>query len=384
MLICVRCAFRYRLYPNAAQRVLLAKHFGCVRWVYNRGLALKMEAWNDRKENLSRFDIHAQLPAWKKSAETSWLSEVNSQSLQSALEHLDSAYVSFFRNKKGFPKFKHKHSRQSFSVPQRGGVGANFVSVPKLGAIKAVINRKPIGTIKTVTVSRTTTGKYFASVLCDDGKAFPSSKPVKEKRTIGIDLGITHFATLSTGEKIENPRCLKLSLRKLRRAQRKLARRVKGSNNRNNQRLRVAIIHEKVANQRKDFLHKLTTRIVREKQTDSFAIEGLAVSNMVQNSRLARSISDAGWGEFRRQLEYKAARLGKNVLAIGRFDPSSKLCSCGLINHELKLSQRKWSCACGLKHDRDVLAAQNIKRMALHPKNFLGRDAPSTLGELVA
>ena len=369
-------AYRYRLYPTAAQEVLIAKHFGCVRWVYNRGLEMKTTAWNERKENVSRFDIQKHIPAWKKDEATSWLTEVNSQSLQSALANLDAAYVRFFREKKGFPKFKSKHRRQSFQAPQKGCVGEGFISVPKLGKIKAVISCATDGSVKTVTISKTTTGKYFASVLCDDGKEPVKQKPVSENRTIGIDVGLKHFATLSTGEKIENPRYLKWSLRKLARTQRQLSRKKKGSNNRNRQRMRVARVHEKVANRRNDFLHKLTTKLVRDNQTDSFAIEDLAVQNMMQNNRLARSISDAGWGEFRRQLEYKAERVGKNVLVIGRFEPSSKMCSCGKLNHELKLSDRKWTCECGLTHDRDVLAAQNIKRIALHPQNFLGRDTP--------
>lgn len=377
--------FKYRLYPNAEQEVLLSKHFGCVRYVFNRGLAMRKEAWEVRKENLNRFDISGHLPEWKKSEETEWLSEVNSQSLQASLANLESAYTRFFREKKGFPKFKSKHHRQSFQVPQSGKVGADFVQIPKVEKIKAVISREPVGKIKTITISRTPTGKYFASVLCDDGLELPQKTPVTESGTTGIDLGLKDFAVLSTGERIANPRNIKLAAKKLRRAQRRLSRRVKGGNNWNKQRRKVARVHEQVANRRKDFLHKLTTRLVREKQTDSFAIEDLAVSNMVQNRRLAKAISDAGWGEFRRQLEYKAERAGKNVLVIGRFKPSSKSCSCGRINNGLKLSDRAWTCSCGLSHDRDILAANNIKRFALHPRNSVGRDtSESTLEEILA
>lgn len=346
---------------------------------------MRKEAWEVRKENLNRFDISGHLPEWKKSEETEWLSEVNSQSLQASLANLESAYTRFFREKKGFPKFKSKHHRQSFQVPQSGKVGADFVQIPKVEKIKAVISREPVGKIKTITISRTPTGKYFASVLCDDGLELPQKTPVTESGTTGIDLGLKDFAVLSTGERIANPRNIKLAAKKLRRAQRRLSRRVKGGNNWNKQRRKVARVHEQVANRRKDFLHKLTTRLVREKQTDSFAIEDLAVSNMVQNRRLAKAISDAGWGEFRRQLEYKAERAGKNVLVIGRFKPSSKSCSCGRINNGLKLSDRAWTCSCGLSHDRDILAANNIKRFALHPRNSVGRDtSESTLEEILA
>jgi putative transposase len=365
-------ANRYRLYPNADQQVLLAKHFGCCRWLYNKGLAMKTEAWTERKENLSRFDIQKNLPTWKKTEDTAWLAEVNSQSLQSSLVNLEMAYTRFFKLKKGFPRFKSKHdNRQSFQVPQLGEVGSDFVKIPKLGRIKAVISRECVGKIKTITISRTPTGKYFASVLCDDGKELPPKIPVTEDGTLGIDLGIKDFAVLSNGVRIANPRNVKWASRKLARAQRRLSRRVKGSKNRDKQRTRVARCHEQVANRRKDFLHKLTTKLVRDNQTDSFAIEDLAVRNMMQNPRLAKAIADVSWGEFRRQLEYKAERAGKNVLVIGRFEPSSKTCSCGVVNDKLKLSDRVWTCSCGTTHDRDLLAANNIKRFALHPRNKL-------------
>jgi putative transposase len=367
--------------------LLLAKHFGCVRWVYNKGLAMKMAAWNERKESLSKFDLCKNLPQWKREEETAWLSEVNAQSLQTAFANLDAAYAGWFRRKdksEGFPKFKSKHNRQSFQVPQCGGVGDVFVTIPKVKKIRAEISRAHHGLVKTITISMTRTGKYFASVLCDDCEETPDKLPVTEQGTVGIDLGLKHFATLSTGEKVENPRHLKWSLRKLRRASRQLSRKKKGSNNRNKARLRMSRVYEQIANRRNDFLHKLSTRIVNDNQVDSVAIEDLAVSNMVKNVRLARHISDAGWSEFRRQLTYKAERAGKNVLVIGRFWPSSKLCSCGVVNHELKLSDRTWKCgACGTMHGRDLLAARNIKRMALHPQNFVGRGTPEfTLGEL--
>ena len=330
---------------------------------------MKTEAWTERKENLSRYDVQAHLPAWKKAEETAWLSEVNSQSLQASLVNLEAAYTRFFRERKGFPKFKSKHHGQSFQVPQHRKVGEDFVQIPKAGKIKAVISREIVGTIKTITISRTATGKFFASVLCDDGLTVPAKMPVTEAGTIGIDLGLKDFAVLSTGERIANPRNIKRAEKKLRRAQRKLSRRVRGSNNRNKQRRKVALIHEKVANRRKDFLQKTTTRLVADNQSDTFAIEDLTVGNMLQNHRLAKAILDAGWATFRTLLQSKCERAGKNVLVIGRWEPSSKSCSCGIVNKELKLSDRMWTCVCGATHDRDLRAANNIKRFALHPRN---------------
>ena len=370
-------AFKYRLYPNAAQKALLAKHFGCARFVYNKALNLKNEAWEERQENITRYQLGAMLPVWKKEVETEWLAIVNSQSLQSSLINLDMAFTSFFRRQTEHPKFKSKHGHQSFQVPQSGAAGAGFVKIPKLGKIKAAADRPPVGKIKTVTISKTVTGKYFAAVLCDDGLEEPAKLPVTEAGTIGVDLGIKEFAVLSTGERVANPRHLKKSLKRMRRAARMLSRRKKGSKNRDKARKTRAKIYEKVTNQRKDFLHKLSTRLVHDNQVTSLAIEDLAVSNLLKNPRLARHISDVGWGNFRSMLEYKAARTGKNILVIGRFAPSTKMCSCGVLNHALTLKDRVWTCAsCGTTHDRDLNAARNIKRFALHPQNFIGRGTP--------
>jgi len=363
-------ATQYRIYPNAEQEVLLSKHFGCCRWLWNRSLAAKIEAWTERKENISRYQLSAGIPALKKAEETAWLKEVNSQSLQSALVNLDMAYTRFFREKKGFPKFKSKHHRQSFQVPQSGVVGENFVQIPKVGKLKASISRQVEGRVKTITISRNATGKYFASVLVEDGTEAAEKMPVTEAGTVGIDLGLLTFATLSTGEKIENPRPLKKRLKRLARAQRIQSRRTKGGANRNKARKCVARIHERVANARKDFLHQTTTRLVNDNQVDSFAIEDLAVANMCKNHRLARSIADAGWGTFRTLLEYKAERAGKNVLVIGRFEPSSKTDhKSGKVNRDLKLSDRVIHHEDGTTTCRDINAAINIKAFALHPQN---------------
>jgi putative transposase len=367
-------AFRYRLYPDASQRTALAKHFGCARFAYNTALALKIKTWETERKNLSQFDLCKIFPVMRKSEETLWLSEVCSHSLQCEMANLDAAYTRFFREKKGFPKFKSKHNdRRSYSTNTGLEVGEAHVRLPKIGNVNAVISRPISGRIVKATVSQTATGKYFVSVLCEDGASLPQKSLVTEDGTVGIDLGLTHFCTLSTGEKVHNPRHHKKALARLRRAQRKLSRRIKGSNNRRKQAIRVAAIHEKVANRRRDFHHKLSTRLIRENQ--AVACETLNVSGMQKTSRLARSVADAGWTSFVSMLEYKAERQGKTLLRIGRFEPSSKLCPCGTLNHSLKLSDRNWTCReCGESHDRDILAANNIKRMALHPKQSIPQE----------
>lgn len=363
-------AYRYRLYPNALQRHLIAKHFGCCRFAYNTALALKIKTYAEDGKTLSQFDLCKIFPLMKKEEATSWLSEVCSHSLQCEMANLDVAYTRFFREKKGFPKFKSKHSdRRSYSTNVNIEVGSTFVKLPKLGKVKASISRPAVGRIVKATVSQTSSGKYFVSVLCDNGLELPQKMPVTEEGTVGIDLGLTHFATLSTGEKVPNPRHHKKALRRLARAQRQFSRRKIGSSNRERQRRLVASIHEKVANRRRDFHHKLSTRLVGENQTNAIALETLSVSGMMKNSKLARGIADVGWTQFVSLLEHKCERAGKTILRIGRFEPSSKLCECGVINQELTLKDRSWTCAaCGVTHDRDILAANNIKRMALHPK----------------
>jgi putative transposase len=377
----MHAGFRYRLYPNAEQRTLFAKHFGCVRFAYNHALALKIKTWETEKKSLSQFDLCKVFPKLKKEEETAWLSEVCSHALQCEMANLDVAFTKFFREKKGFPKFKSKRDSQSYSTNTGISVGEKTVRLPKLGDVSAVVSRPASGRIVKATVSQTATGKYFVSVLCEDGTKIPEKMPVTEAGTVGVDLGLTDFAVLSTGERVANPRYHKKALARLRRAQRKLSRRSKGSNNRIKQRRKVARIHERVADRRRDFHHKLSTRLVRDNQTNAIALETLSVSGMQKNSRLARSIGDAGWTSFVGMLEYKAERAGKTVLRIGRFEPSSKLCSCGVVNKVLKLSDRIWTCGtCGTTHDRDILAASNIKRMALHPRQSNGKGQINTAG----
>ena len=362
--------------------MLFSKHFGCCRWIYNWALAKKMAAYQATRQTLHRYDLVPELPKLKKAEETAWLSEVNSQSLQQELVYLELAYEKFFKEKKGFPKFKSKHNdHQSFGCPQNVTVDDSEISFPKIGPVKAVISRSFEGKIKTVTVSRTPTGKYFAAVLVEDGKKLPATKKYSQKTTLGIDLGLTHFATLSTGEKIANPRHLKQNLARLKREQRRFSRRVKGSNRRNKQRIKVARVHERVANIRKDFLHKLSTRLVSENQ--ALAFETLNIAGMLRNHKLARHISDAGWKTFIQFSAYKLLWNGKTLLQIGRFEPSSKLCDCGDINRDLTLSDRTWTCKkCNRTYDRDIQAAKNIKRMAVHPNNFVPQDMREMLVEV--
>ena len=323
--------FKYRLYPNKVQEELLSKHFGCNRWVYNYGLDKKITTYKQDGKSLTRFQIQKHLPNLKQQPETAWLSEVNAQSLQASLEHLDRAYRNFFRTKKGFPKFKSKHNKQSFCIPQY--VSADFddetVYLPKIGDIKIIVDRKAIGKIKSATISKTTTGKYFVSLLVDTEIEEPKAKVVKQASSIGIDLGLKDFVVLSNGEKIAGPKILRNHLKQLAKLQRQVSKKVKGSNKRTKAKLEVAILHEKIANIRKDFLHKLSTKLIRENQT--ICLEDL------------------------------------NVLTIGRFEPSSKMChNCGTINHALTLKDRVWTCkSCSLELDRDVNAAINIMDFAL-------------------
>ena len=364
-------AYKYRIYPNKVQQELLEKHFGCVRFCFNRGLDKKIKAYQQDKKRLSCFDLINELAKLKKEKEFEWLNEVNSQSLQMALRNLDNAFTNFFRKQNKFPNFKSKkHNINSFQIPQHLKL-SDKLDIPKIKGIKIIQHRKLEGKIKTATVSKTPTGKYYISILVEQDKKLPKKPKIKENTAIGIDLGIKTFATLSDGRKIDNPKYLKNSLKKLRRQQRWLSRKIKESNNRKKQIRKVSLIHEKITNQRSDFLHKFSYQITHENQVNTIAIEDLNVKGMVKNHCLAQAISDVSWTEFRRQLEYKTEWYGKNLLVIGRFEASSKTCSCGQVNQELKLSDREWTCLeCGVKHDRDILAANNIKKFALIPQGL--------------
>lgn len=349
---------KYRLYPTNSQKELIAKHIGSSRFVYNLALETKNTAYLGSKHNFSPFDLIKQLPELKKECE--WLKEVNSQSLQQSIQNMDVAFKKFFKGA-GFPKFKSKHrGKQSFSIPQNVIVENNLLIIPKFKeGINIVLHREIKGTIKSAIISVTPTGKYFVSILCDTNTEMPTKSPITESTTIGIDLGIKDFAITSDGEVFENPKYLRKAQSKLKYVQRKYSKN-KGKRTKK----KLAKLHEKIKNQRRDFLHKVSTQLIRENQT--ICLETLAVKNMVKNHNLAQSISDASWSTFVSMLEYKADWYGKNILRIGRFAPSSKTCSCGVINKDLKLSDREWTCkSCGATHDRDILAACNIKSFAL-------------------
>ena len=369
----IKKSYRYRLYPSNVQATLLDKHFGCCRLIYNHGLAEKIRVYEETGESLSRYKLQEQLPEMKKT-DRPWLSEVNAQSLQASLINLDRAFMNFFKHKSKFPRFKKKNHRQSFQVPQRGQIDfeSNKLIIPKfLEGIRCKVSRRFEGETKTFTVSKTTTGKYFVSVLVETPDEVPVKETITHGGTIGIDVGIKDFCTLSTGEKVDNQKHLRSGLQRLKVLQRRASKKKRGSANRKKAVLRVAKFHEKISNKRNDFLHKLSHRLTGDNQTDSLAIEDLNVVGMMRNHCLAQAVADVSWSEFFRQLEYKAEWRGKNLLKIGRFEPSSRTCdSCGTVNKELKLSDRVWTCICGATHDRDVLAARNIKQFALTNDNL--------------
>jgi len=359
-------AHKYRISPTNSQKELIHKHIGSVRFIYNLALETKTTAYLSNKTILSRYDLQKQVVDLKK--ECVWLKEVNSQSLQVALLNLDAAYSKFFKGA-GFPKFKKKLNGGSFSIPQNVlVVDNNKLVIPKFKeGIDIVLHREIRGTIKSATISVTATGKYFVSILIDTNTEIPIKAPITESTTIGIDFGIKNFAITSDGKVFENPKNLRKAQSKLKYLQRKYS---KNKGKRTKQRL--ALLHEKVVNKRKDFLHKVSTKLIRENQT--IAIEDLAVKNMMKNHNLAQAISDVSWSTFVTMLEYKADWYGKNILRIGRFAPSSKTCSCcGYINKELKLKDRSWTCPkCSSVLDRDVNASINIKSFAL--KNNLSAE----------
>jgi putative transposase len=367
-------AYKYRLFPNEEQRVLIEKHFGCSRYIYNYALGQRIETYEKEKKSIGRNDLIKLVPDLKKQEETCWLKEVNSQSLQSAIINLDTAYTRFFKQKKGFPKFKSKHiGNQSYQIPQFTKVDFEnkLIQVPKIKNLKFDAHRKFEGEVKTCTISRTPTNKYYISILVEDQNDLPSKATMSEETTIGIDLGLTHFLTTSKGEKIDNPRYLKNKLKSLKRSQRNLSRKKKGSNNYKKQKLKLAKKHERVTNERRDFQHKVSTTLVRDNQTNTLVMENLDIKSMQKNRWLSQSISDVGWGEFVSMIKYKCDWYGKNFIHIGQYEPSSKLCSCGKINNNLKLKDRIWTCShCNTTHDRDILASNNIKHIGMGYPEF--------------
>lgn len=363
-------AYKYRIYPTEEQKLLLAKTFGCCRFVYNWALNLKIEAYKQEKKSIGNVELTNRMKSELKAAHE-WLSEVNSQSLQSALRNLDTAYKNFFRDTHavGFPKFKNRKSRQSFQCPQHCSVnfGKGTISIPKAKDIPAVLHRRFKGTIKTVTVSMTPSGKYFASVLVDTSIQELPAMTIQGDTTLGIDLGIKSLAVCSDGRTFDNPKNLKRSLDRLKFLQKRLSRKQKGSANRNKARSRVARLQEHIANRRKDNLHKITHALTHDSQVRTICMENLNVKGTQRNHHLAQAVGDASFGMFLTLLEYKCSWYGVNLIRIDRFAPSSKTCGkCGYVYKRLKLSERSWTCPeCGTHHDRDFNAACNIKEFGL-------------------
>ncbi|WP_405847951.1 RNA-guided endonuclease InsQ/TnpB family protein [Streptomyces sp. NBC_01518] len=361
----VKRAFKYRFYPTGEQAAELSRTFGCVRLVYNKALEERTRAWCGEQRRVSYVQSSAALTEWKKTEELAFLTEVSSVPLQQALRHLQTAFGNFFAQRAKYPRFKSRKKSRASAEYTRSAFAwrdGQLILAKMAGALDIRWSRPlPEGSEPTtVTVSRDAAGRWFVSLLCDDRIApAPATK-----NAVGIDAGITSLVTLSTGEKVTNPRHERRDRARLARAQRELSRKAKGSANREKARKRVARVHARIADRRRDFLHKVSTRLVRENQT--VVIEDLTVRNLLKTHTLARAISDASWTQLRSMLEYKCAWYGRELVVIDRWFPSSKLCgTCGTAVAEMPLNVRAWTCDCGAVHDRDINAARNIKAVGL-------------------
>jgi putative transposase len=361
-------AYQYRLLPSSAQGEKIAQHFGCARHVYNWAVETRKSHYEQTGKTLSKRQLQDQLVHVYKPAHP-WLKEVNSQSLLAALFHAIEAYDRFFKGQAKFPRFKsRKNHWQSYQCPQHVNVKfeSGCIQLPILGNVKAKLHRSFEGKIKTCTIKRTPHQHYLISVLVDDGVAQPIAKEITEENTLGVDVGIIDFAVASNGMKVGNPRFLDKSLPGLREQYQCFSRKQKGSKNREKSRLSLSKKHYHVAQQRKHFLHEAANKLLSENQVETIALEDLNIKGMLKNKKLSRHISNVAWSSFARMIEYKTKWQGRNVIYCNRFAPSSKLCLCGYKHKDLKLRERVWVCpACHRIHDRDLLAAQNIKQFAL-------------------
>jgi len=359
-------AFKFRIYSNSQQKQFLAQSFGCARFVYNRFLRQRIDYYVANAKGLNYFDNSAALTQLKKESEFEWLKDVNSQSIQQTLRNLDVAYNNFFNKKAKFPNFKKKSNKQSFNVPQHFSIHDNMLDIPKCKRIKIKLYRDIEGTIKSITISKTPSGKYFASVLCE----LEIPEPIYSGGEIGIDYGVKAFITTSDVKSIDSPKFLRKSEKRLNQLSRSFSRKQPSvlplhggtwnAKNRYKAQKQLARQHEKVSNQRQDFLNKTSKQLVSDNQ--AIYIESLAIRNMVKLHTLAKSISDSGWNTFVNMLKYKGQWYGCRIIEIDRWFPSSKRCHvCGYIKDNLALSDRSWLCPeCNTNHDRDVNTAINI------------------------
>lgn len=370
----IKKSFKYRIYPTEEQKILLSKHFGVKRFVWNHFLEQRKKVYLENKQNLNYYDNAKALTELKKQEDFVWIREVNSQSVQASLRDLEVAYTNFFHKKGQFPRFKSKKDKQSFRIPQSTEYKDEQLWIPKFKQpIKVKEDRPLTGKILFSTISKSPSGRYFVSITCETEYA-PYEKNTNQ---VGIDLGIKELAICSNGKTYENIKNTKKYSKKLSYEQRQLSKKQKGSASKNRQRIIVAKIHEKIANSRLNHVHQITTQIVRENQT--ICVEDLAVANMVKNHKLAKSISDCSWGEFLRQLKYKSEWNERTFITIDRFFPSSKMCNkCKFVNQDLTLEDRKWVCHnCGSELDRDRNASENILEQGLKIYSVCGTQSES-------
>lgn len=367
--------YKYRIYPTEEQAKSIDKNIDCCRFIYNWGLERKIEEYK-KGNKLSYFDLNKELTLLKRKDGFDWLNSAAAMSLQQSLINLDNAFNLFFKETYKFPKFKSKKiGRLSCQFPQY--IEIDFckqkIKILKLGLVKIVFDRVFKGSIKTCTITKTRTNKYFISILVENPKIEPLKFKVTKNKTLGLDLGIKTFVTTSNGLKVNKP---EINNQKLAVLQRRLSKKIKDSKNYNKLKLRISLLYERIHNQKQDFMHKLSTNLTHDNQVNTLIVEDLNISGMMKNHSIARAIQECSWYTFVEQLKYKCGWYGKNLIKIGRFDPSSKMCSnCNTVNKNLILKDREWQCSrCSIIHDRDINAAINIKNFGLAKVKLGGKE----------